>query len=116
MAKTKTSQKQKKSSESILKIKLKKNTGVKSYNPTEEILKGDLIAKAILECLRNNDPEGVMEVISIYINTLNRAKAAKQASLSRSTLYNSLKYKNPTIKTLAKIISVSSENDVTLKK
>ncbi len=105
MAKAKTSPKQKKSSENIQSVKLKSNTGVKPYSPTKEILQGDLIGKAIVECLMNNDPEGVMEVIAIYLGTLNRVKAAQQANLSRSTLYHSLRYKNPTIRTLAKIMS-----------
>jgi DNA-binding phage protein len=108
MAKTKISQKQKKSLKNIPKVKLKSDTGVKPYSPTEEILQADLIGRAIVECLRNNDPEGVMEVISIYLNTLNRVKTAQEANLSRSTLYHSLRYKNPTIKTLAKIMSAES--------
>jgi DNA-binding phage protein len=108
MAKTKTLQKQKKSLESTSNHKLKSGTGITPYSPTEEILQGDLIGRAIVECLRNNDPEGVMEVISIYLNTLNRVKTAQQANIPRSTLYHSLKYKNPTIKTLAKIISAQS--------
>lgn len=105
MAKTKTLKKQKTSLESTPTIKVKTNTGIKPYSPTQEILNGDLIGRAILECLKNNDPEGVIEVISIYLNTLNRTKATEQIKLPRSTLYHALKYKNPTLKTLAKIVS-----------
>ena len=96
------------------KFKLKSGANVKPYSPTEEILQGDLIGRAIIDCLTNNDPEGVMEAISIYLNTLNKVKTAKQAHLSRSTLYHSLRYKNPTIKTLAKIMS--AENITSAKK
>ncbi len=106
MAKSKTSVKQKESTKNIPLARLKPNARVRPYNPTREILQGDLMGKAILECLKNNDPEGVMEVISIYLDTLNRVKTAEKANLSRSTIYHSLRHKNPTIKTLAKIMSV----------
>lgn len=69
-----------------------------------------MIARAIFECLRDNDPEGVMEMISIYVNALNKLQAAKNSDLSRSTLYHSLKQKNPTIKTLAKLVSMSADS------
>jgi hypothetical protein len=70
MAKAKTSHKQKKSLENIQNSKLKTYKDIMPYSPTEEILQGDLIGRAIFECLKNNDPEGVMEVISIYLNTV----------------------------------------------
>ncbi len=66
------------------------------------------IGKAILECLKNNDPEGVMEILAIYLDTLNKTKSAEYANLPRSTLYHSLKSRNPTIKTLAKLIHAST--------
>ncbi len=110
MVKVKTSQKRKKSLENIQKFKLKSDTGVTPYSPTEEILEGDLIGKALLECLRNNDPDGAMEVIAIYLNTIRAIKRIEKAHLSRSTLYHSLKYRNPTIKTLAKMLSVENIN------
>lgn len=78
------------------------------YSPTQEILKGDLTAKAIMECLLNNDPEGVIEVISTYLEVLNKVKSAQRVDLPRSTLYHSLKMKNPTIKTLAKLMHATT--------
>lgn len=52
--------------------KIKPGSGVKEFSPTEEILNGKMIRKAIVECLENNDREGVMEVFSIYMNTAQR--------------------------------------------
>lgn len=61
-----------------------------------------------MECLQNNDPEGVIEVISIHLKALNQVKEATQPELPRSTVYHSLyKSKNPTIKTLAKLVHAS---------
>ncbi len=108
MVKAKISLKQKKSSKSIARPKVKKNITFTPYSPTEEILQGDVIARAIFECLRDNDPEGVMEMIAIYVKALNKMQAAKDSDLSRSTLYHSLKQKNPTVKTLAKLVSMSA--------
>lgn len=62
------------------------------------------LEKAIVECLENNDPEGVMEVIAIYIESINKAKLAKNNELPRQTIYSALKHKNPTVKTLAKLM------------
>lgn len=56
----------------------------------------------------NNDPEGVIEVVKIHLNAVNKVKSAKKADLSRSTLYHSLRTKNPTLRTLAKIMHASS--------
>ena len=64
-----------------------------------------MVGLAILECLQNNDPEGVMEIIGIYLNALNKAKLLETTDLPKSTLYHSLKNKNPTLKTLAKVVS-----------
>jgi len=66
---------------------------------------------AILECLRNNDPEGVMEVIGIYLNALNKAKLIEEGEIAKSTFYHSLRSKNPTLKTLAKMVSSYSHAD-----
>lgn len=107
MANKKTSIKRKKSLERMKKSK-KKEMKLTPYSPTQELLDENFIGKGIVECLKNNDPEGVMEVISTYINVLNKTQSAKQASLAPSTLYHSLKNRNPTIKTLAKLVYAST--------
>lgn len=107
MAKTKISLKQKESSKNISDNKVDKKKLI-PYSPTKELLNEDFIGKAILECLKNNDSEGVIEVISIYLNTVNKIKSAQEVSLPRSTLYHALKRKNPTIKTLAKLVHSST--------
>lgn len=114
MAKKKTSRKPEKYSENT-RLELNPHTNVKAYSPTERLLNKEYIGKAILECLQNNDPEGVMEVITAYLETFNKTKFAHTASISRATMYNSFKYKNPTLRTLAKIVSIHSD-DLTAKK
>jgi DNA-binding phage protein len=97
--------KRKKSYGSTQKMKLKKNTRVIEYSPTQELLDEDFIAKAIWECLKNNDPDGVIEIIETHLEMVNKVKASKEKELSRSTLYHALKRKNPTVKTLAKLVN-----------
>lgn len=80
------------------------------YHPTEELMDENFIGKVIIECLKNNDPEGVMDIISTYLNTINKMRSSQEISLPRSTLYSSLKTKNPTIKTLAKLVYASTLN------
>ncbi|MFN0065126.1 MAG: DNA-binding protein [Chlamydiales bacterium] len=78
--------------------------GVDSYDPTEALLDEERIGRAIWECLKNGDSEGVIEVIQIHLEAYNKTQLAKEAHLSKTTLYHSLRSKNPTIKTLAKLV------------
>jgi DNA-binding phage protein len=107
MDKTKTSGKRKKS---IKKPRAKKirsikyGTAVDTYNPTENLLDENRIGRAIWECLKDGDWEGVIEVIQIHLIAVNKTQLARAAHLPKTTLYHSFKSKNPTIKTLAKLI------------
>ena len=79
----------------------------KEHNPLDYLTNAENIGKAIVECLQNNDPEGVMEVIAIYLEAVNKTKLAESNELHRQTLYSALKHRNPTVKTLAKIMSAA---------
>lgn len=105
MVKATISHKRERSYGSTQKMKLKKNAKIIEYSPTEELLNEDFIAKTIWECLKNNDPEGVIEIIETHLEMVNKVKVSKEKELSRSTLYHALKGKNPTVKTLAKLIN-----------
>ena len=110
MGKTKTSVRRKRFSTSIsrpmkgTKLKLKKGTGIRQSNPREELLNEELIGRAIWECLKEGDSEGVIEVIRIYLEAVNKTQIAKENNMARSTMYHTLKGKNPTVKTLAKLV------------
>ena len=84
-------------------MKLKKGARVRESNPTEEILDEDLISRAIWECFKEGDSEGVVEIFEIYLHAANKTRIAKEASVARSTVYG-LKGGNPTVKTLAKLV------------
>ncbi len=85
-------------------IKLKENTDVRKNDPREDLLDEELISRAVWECLKEGDSEGVIEVIKAYLEAVNKTEIAREASMARSTMYHTLKSKNPTIKTLAKLI------------
>ena len=87
------------------KIKLKKDAPVTEYSSTERLLDEHFIAQAVWECLKNNDPQGVIEIIDTHLEGVNKVKAAQASDLSRATMYHALKGKNPTIKTLAKLVN-----------
>lgn len=107
MAKTRTSAKRARSSRKRKRAQLKEFK-VSKVDPLGYLTNEENVGLAILDCLRNNDPEGVMEVVGIYLNAMNKAKLIEEGEISKSTLYHSLKSKNPTIKTLAKIVSSCS--------
>ena len=77
MAKAKTSPKLKKYSKSTSKMKMKNKSDLIAYDPVEEMTDENFIGKAILECLKNNDPEGVMEVIEMYLGALEKLTSLK---------------------------------------
>lgn len=108
MVKTRISSRRRKfstnTSQKNSRLKLRKDSGIRESNPREELLDEELIGRAIWECLKNGDSEGVIEVIQIYIDAVNKTQIAKETSMARSTLYHALKSKNPTVKTLAKLI------------
>ncbi len=74
------------------------------YDPMKDLLDEELIAKAVWECLKENDPDGVIEILEAHIQAKNKSQLAKEHDLPRTTLYHAFKSKNPTLHTLAKLI------------
>ena len=108
MGKIKISKKRQRSLGKSQKNSVDKIKSLKRINPLKELVDPQQTALAILECLQNNDPEGAMEMISIYLDALNKARLRKNTMLAKSTMYSALKHRNPTIKTLAKIMHSST--------
>ena len=108
MGKKKTSKRRQRSLEKSKKINLSKVPGLTKANPLKELTDPRKTGLAILECLQNNDPEGAMEMIATYLTALNKAKLREKSKLPKSTMYSALKHRNPTIKTLAKIMHDST--------
>ena len=96
----KATQKNKKGCKTIV----KEDADVTELDPIANLLDPDLIGSAIMQCLIENDPDGVMEIIEDHLYALNKSKFLREADVPRSTMYQLLKRKNPTIKTLAKIL------------
>jgi len=40
----------------------------REYNPTKDLLDEKLIAKAIWECLKENDSDGVIEILKAHLS------------------------------------------------
>lgn len=108
MGKTKTSRKHQTYLESLAKADLDKVSGLRKASPLKDLTDEQQISMAVFECLLNNDPEGAMEMIEIYLEAMNKAKLRRETKLPKSTMYSALKHRNPTIKTLAKIMYAST--------
>lgn len=85
-------------------VEIREDIGITEVDPVANLLDPDLIGSAIMQCLIENDPEGVMEIIESHLYALNKSKFLREAKVPRSTMYQLLQRKNPTIKTLAKIM------------
>ncbi len=76
----------------------------REYNPMKDLLDEKLIAKAIWECLKDNDPDGVIEILEAHINAKNKSLISREHNLPRTTMYHAFRSKNPTLHTLAKLV------------
>jgi hypothetical protein len=94
MGKIKTSKKRQRSLERSRKVNLNKIKGLTRLFPLKELINPQQTTLAILECLQNNDPEGVMEMITIYLDALNKVRLSQKAQLPKSTMYSPLKHRN----------------------
>ncbi len=93
------------SSKQLQNLRLEDFENAREIDPLKELCNSNQTALAVFECLRDNDPGGAMEMIEIYLEAMNKSKLIKKSKLPKSTLYSSLKHRNPTIRTLAKIMS-----------
>jgi DNA-binding phage protein len=76
-----------------------KSTAQKSFKNKAEV------AKILFECLEDNDTESFIEILDAYLD-VNRTQIAEKTNLTRNTITQAFSKKgNPTLRTLAKIIS-----------
>lgn len=74
------------------------------FNPDEFFKNENDVARALFQCLVENDTETFMEILDSYLR-VNRTQIAHNTNLSRSTVSLALSKKgNPTLKTIAKIV------------
>ena len=86
------------------KFKFREGINLNKYDPIKKLLDQDFVAKAIWDCLKSDDPEGVLEILESYFDIVNKTQVCKKTNLSRTTFYKAFKNGNPTLKTLAKLI------------
>ncbi len=76
---------------------------VKEHDPFKYLLDEDNFVRTIRECIDNDDPKGVIEVIEIYLDALERSKFLKNVIIPQASgLKGSSK-----IDTLIKVVRVS---------
>jgi DNA-binding phage protein len=49
----------------------------REYNPSKDLLDEQLIAKAIWECLKEKDPDSVIEILQAHLRAKNKHQLAK---------------------------------------
>lgn len=87
---------------------LKDDDTLQEYDPIQSLLDINKLGGAIMHCLIENDTEGALDILENYLYAINKTQFLKEANIPRSTLYNFFKRRNPTIKTLAKILHTSA--------
>lgn len=86
---------------------LREDANLKEYDPMKNLLDTKKMGAAVMECLIENDTEGALEILESYLYAVDRTQFLKDAKIPRSTAYNVFRRRNPTIKTLAKIMHAS---------
>ena len=107
MLKRKKSKKRGFSLDDMPTLKVNKKAKLKKYDSGEFFKGFDKVGTSLLESLVQNDTEAFIEILDAYLK-VNRARVAKRARMSRSTVQHALsKNGNPTLKTIARIVHES---------
>lgn len=77
---------------------------VKKHDPFKHLLDIDNLVRAIRECIEENDPEGLIEVIEIYLDALEKSKFLRKAKIPLVAALDTSKSSNPKINTLIKVV------------
>ena len=86
---------------------MNKKAKLHKYNPNDFFKDFDRVGAALLESLTQNDTEAFIEILDAYLQ-VNRARVARRAKMSRSTVQQALSRKgNPRLKTIARIVHES---------
>jgi DNA-binding phage protein len=89
---------------------LRDDTNLKEYDPIKNLLDPKRLGAAVMQCLMENDTNGALEIMESYLYAVDRTQFLKDAKISRSTAYNVFKRRNPTLKTIAKMMYASSHS------
>src|ERR1700678_171337 len=85
--------------------KSKKTPHLLRHNSSDFFKSHEKVALALLTSLEEGDPGTFLEILNVYLSA-NRTKISKETKLSRTTIQKALsKNGNPTIGTIAKIVS-----------
>ncbi len=88
-------------------IKSKNTPHLLKHDPCDFFRSHEKVALALLNSLEEGNPGAFLEILNVYLNA-NRTKISKETKLSRTTIQKALsKNGNPTIGTIAKIVSQS---------
>ncbi len=86
-------------------VNLKNRKGIAEFNPDVRLQKREVVAKALWECLVENDIEAFKEILRSHLEVANKDELAQKAGISRRTLFRMLSPDgNPTLENLGKII------------
>ncbi len=86
-------------------VNLKNRRGILEFDPDIRLQKPEIIARALWECLVENDIEAFKEILRSHLEVVNKDTLAKKAGIPRRTLFRMLSPEgNPTLENLGKII------------
>lgn len=87
---------------------LRSGAPVFDWDPTAELLNETELAKALFECLKDEDIESFKEILSAHLDAKVKTRLAKEHGLSARTMFEALSINgNPSLKTIAKLVKLA---------
>jgi len=106
MDKAKTSGKRGFSFASMPKVSVKPSRAIREYDPSKRFKSPEAVLRALQDCLEQGDAGAFKEILGAYLEVINKDDFARQAGISRRTLFRMLSPDgNPTLDHLAKVVS-----------
>ena len=88
-------------------IKLKNRKCLKAFHSDKYLSNHEAVAQALMGCLAQGDPEGFKEILSSYLEVVNKAAFSRKTGISERTLFRMITPEgNPTLHNIAKVIEV----------
>lgn len=107
MAKAATLAKRERSLNAIDPIRLKSRKGLSRFDSKKVLSDHESVSLALMDCLKQGDSDSFKEILSAYLEVVNKAAFAKKAGIPERTLFRMLTPGgNPTLENLARVFSV----------
>ena len=86
-------------------VKLKPGIKYERFDPSIGLRDKKLVAEALIDCLKEGDPEAFKEILWAHLDIINKAKFSAKTRIPQRTLYRMVTEDgNPTLDNIARVV------------